>query len=118
MRGTLWQHPPPSSGCPAPSRHSQQVLHSDAHQVQLHIGFCRNLLDVPKSINVGQDLRGEEQELNGQRAVRQHPEAQAAPLDVEASGMGRLHPQVHFNLVQVNDLLIGLKTRAAPNHAH
>lgn len=32
--------------------------------------------------------------------------------------MGRLHPQVHFNLVQVNDLLIGLKTRAAPNHAH
>lgn len=82
--------------------HSQQVLHSDAHQVQLHVGFCGNLLDMPKAINVGQDLGGEEArakrgESREAQGITLKP--QKLPCVQEHTGTGRLHPQQHFILM-------------------
>lgn len=91
---------PPAAGW-APSAHSQQVLHGNAHQVQLHVGFRRDLLDVPEAIDVGQDLAGEE--AGAKRA--ESAEARGSALKPNNSrvrqhaGMGGLHPQQRFILV-------------------
>lgn len=37
--------------------YSQEILHSDADQIQLYVRLSRDFLDVSKSINVGQDLQ-------------------------------------------------------------
>lgn len=82
--------------------HSQQVLHGNAHQVQLHVSFCGNLLDVPKAINVGQDLEGKEVRAK-RRESRQAQGITLKPKKLpcvgEYAGIGRLHPQQHFILV-------------------
>lgn len=82
--------------------HSQQVLHGNAHQVQLHVGFCRNLLDMPKAVNVGQDLGGEEDRAkrgDSREAQGITPKARKLPCVWEHTGTGGIHPQQHFILV-------------------
>ena len=51
---------PPAAGvfCPVfTEMHSQEILHRNANKIQLYIRFSRDLLDVSKSIDIGQDLQ-------------------------------------------------------------
>lgn len=50
--------------------YSQQILHGDPDQSQLHVGLGGDFLDVPESVDAGQDLQQGHKRRRGRECER------------------------------------------------